>query len=245
MYNQVRYLDAGDRGLVVELGNQISEEINRKIRNLTLAIDTKEIEGVEEVIPTYRSLLVNYDPLTIRRELLIEKLKKLEENIEEVELPQPKLVKIPTLYGGEEGADLEHVAQVNKLTEEEVIELHSKPKYLIYMLGFTPGFVYLGGLAKKIATPRLQEPRTKIPAGSVGIADNQTGVYPIESPGGWQLIGRTPVKLFAPYRERPILQGIESGNYIKFEPIDKQEYQRIVIAVDNGNYQVEIEEINV
>ncbi|MCK8816903.1 5-oxoprolinase subunit PxpB [Natroniella sulfidigena] len=241
MYNQARYLDAGDKAVVVELGNQISTEINRKIRNFTLAIEKEGLEGVGEVVPTYRSLLITYDPLTIERDLLIEKLKILEENLEEIELPQPKLVKIPTLYKGE---GLEYVSQVNGLTAEEVVELHSKPKYLIYMLGFTPGFVYLGGLAEKLATPRLQEPLTKIPAGSVGIADNQTGIYPIESPGGWQLIGKTPVKLFDPDRKQPILEGIESGNYIKFEPITAEEYEAIAVVVEDGDYQVEVKQID-
>ncbi|WP_408956510.1 5-oxoprolinase subunit PxpB [Natroniella sp. ANB-PHB2] len=241
MYNKTKYLDAGDKALVVEIGNQISEKINKKIRNLILAIEKKEFKGVEEVIPTYRSLLVIYDPLTIKRELLIENLKRLEEDIEEIELPQPKVVKIPILYGGEGGPDLEHVARVNGLTSEEVIELHSEAMYLIYMLGFTPGFVYLGGLTEQIATPRLDEPRIEIPAGSVGIADNQTGIYPIESPGGWQLIGRTPVKLFAPYRDKPILAEIESGNYIKFEAITENEYQKIATAIEAGNYQIEVD----
>ena len=128
-----------------------------------------------------------------------------------------------------------HVAEHNGLTEEEVIALHSGTDYLVYMMGFTPGFTYLGGMSEKIATPRLQTPRTAIPAGSVGIAERQTGVYPIESPGGWQLIGRTPVQLFDPSKQPPVIA--EPGDYIRFVPVSPEEYGRIYEEVRNGVYQ--------
>ena len=135
------------------------------------------------------------------------------------------MLEIPVLYGGEMGPDLEFVAQHAGKTPEEVVGIHTSADYLIYMLGFTPGFAYLGGMSGEIAAPRLETPRVKIPAGSVGIAGSQTGVYPIDSPGGWQLIGRTPVRMYDPEREPPILP--QAGQYIRFYPIDRAEFDRI------------------
>ena len=138
------------------------------------------------------------------------------------------------LYGGEEGPDIQFVAAHNGLSVKEVIELHTSGLYLIYMLGFTPGFTYLGGMSDKIATPRLTVPRVSIPAGSVGIADSQTGIYPLQSPGGWQLIGRTPVKMYDPDRTEPILP--KAGQYIKFYAIDRAEYDRIAALEAANSY---------
>ena len=152
----------------------------------------------------------------------------------EIEIPPSPVLEIPVLYGGEMGPDLPFVAEHAGLSEEEVIRIHSSTEYLIYMLGFTPGFTYLGGMSEKIATPRLKQPRVKIPAGSVGIAGTQTGVYPIDSPGGWQLIGRTPVKMYDPDRETPILP--EAGQYIKFYPVTQEEYDAIRKEVDAGTF---------
>ena len=146
------------------------------------------------------------------------------------------MVEIPTLYGGEYGPDLDHVADHNGLTPEEVIQIHSSADYLVYMMGFTPGFPYLGGMSENIATPRLQTPRTAIPAGSVGIAEQQTGVYPIESPGGWQLIGRTPVQLFDPQRDPPVV--VEAGDFIRFAPITETTYYVVQQQVQVGSYQL-------
>ena len=162
---------------------------------------------------------------------------KLLAKLDSVEIPPSEVLEVPVLYGGEEmGPDLKFVAENAKMSEEEVIKLHSEPEYLIYMLGFTPGFTYLGGLNDAIETPRLKTPRVKIPAGSVGIAGKQTGVYPIDSPGGWQLIGRTPLKMYDADREKPILP--EAGQYIKFVPIDRAEFDRIAAEVEKGTYEV-------
>ena len=144
----------------------------------------------------------------------------------EITIPPPELFEIPVAYGGEKGPDLGFVAQHNGLTPEDVIEIHSAGTYLIYMLGFTPGFPFLGGLSERLFTPRLETPRAVVPAGSVGIANNQTGIYPIDSPGGWQLIGKTPIKLYDPKRENPIL--LKAGNYLKFKKISETEYQKIL-----------------
>jgi len=232
------YKIAGDRGIVVEFENEISEKVNSKVRNMFLAIEKSEIKGVEEVIPTYRSLLVLYDPLVINGMDLLTELKALEKNIKPTEIEKPKTIEIPVVYGGKFGPDLEFVAQHNNLSVEEVIKIHTERKYLIYMLGFTPGFPYLGGMSKKIATPRLENPRTKIPEGSVGIAGNQTGIYPIESPGGWRLIGRTPLKLFDPYGKQPFL--LQAGDYLKFVSVNEQHYHSIKAQVENGSYTVKI-----
>jgi len=142
------------------------------------------------------------------------------------------VTEVPTIYGNEYGPDLEFVAKHNGLTPEEVVQIHAGTAYLIYMLGFMPGFVYLGGMSPKIATPRLETPRIKIPGGSVGIAGSQTGIYPAESPGGWQLIGRTPLKLFDPYRQPPAL--LQAGNYVTFVSITPQEFARIKGEVEQG-----------
>ena len=145
------------------------------------------------------------------------------------------MLEVPVLYGGEEmGPDLAFVAEHAGLSEQEVIDLHTSTEYLIYMLGFTPGFTYLGGMSAKLETPRLKQPRVKIPAGSVGIAGKQTGVYPIDSPGGWQLIGRTPVKMYDPNRETPILP--KAGQYIKFRAIERTEYDEIAAAAEKNEY---------
>jgi KipI family sensor histidine kinase inhibitor len=148
-----------------------------------------------------------------------------ENKLDKWEIPPPEIVEIQVAYGDDFGPDLEFVAQHNNLTPEEVIQIHTSGTYLIYMLGFTPGFPFLGGLSEKIFTPRLEKPRQLVPAGSVGIAKNQTGIYPIDSPGGWQLIGRTPIKLYDPTGFPPIL--LKAGNYLRFKSISRKDFQEI------------------
>ncbi len=234
MYEKTKYLMAGDKALTMEFGNSISKEVNNKVRSITVAIETRNIKGIVELVPTYRSLMIHYNPLKISYDELINALKQLEIQLETIELPAAQVVEIPTLYGGEYGPDIENVANHNQLKLEDVINIHTSNEYLIYMLGFTPGFPYLGGMDSKIATPRLESPRTKINAGSVGIAGGQTGIYPIDSPGGWQIIGRTPIPLFDSQREIPIL--LKAGNYIIFRSIGENEYKEIEEAVKKGTY---------
>lgn len=224
---ETKYLLAGDKSIVVELGDAIDEEINRKVINLMKNIEESNLmESIDEMIPTYRSLMINYNPLKVTFNNLINSIKEIESNLKISDKGEIKVVKIPVLYGDDFGPDIETVAKQNDLTIEEVIKLHSEVEYLVYMLGFTPGFTYLGGMNKKLETPRLSNPRVKIPAGSVGIAGKQTGVYPIDSPGGWQLIGRTPIDLYEPKRENPIL--LSAGDYVKFIPITKEEFEKIL-----------------
>ncbi len=233
---EVRFLLTGDTSLCVEFGNEISTDINKQIRAFNIALADSKIPGIVETVPTYRSLMVHYDPGVIEYAPLVKKLKGLLGQLDSIEIPPSPVLEIPVLYGGEEGPDLAFVAEHNGKTPEEVIKIHTSTEYLIYMLGFTPGFTYLGGMSDEIATPRLTTPRVKIPAGSVGIAGTQTGVYPIDSPGGWQLIGRTPVRMYDPDRETPILP--EAGQYIKFYAIDKAEYDRIAAEEAKGGYKV-------
>lgn len=218
-----KILPAGDQALVVEFGNEISEELNRKVQILNKKIKSMDISGIMETIPTFRSLMVVYDP----EKVSFDKLKKILSNIRldpgAEGNKSGRVVEIPVCYGGEFGEDLPDVASHAGLTEEEVIALHASKEYNIYMLGFLPGFPYLGGLDKRLHTPRLENPRTRIPAGSVGIGGEQTGIYPFDSPGGWRLIGRTPLKLYDPEREEPFL--FEAGDYIRFVPITKEEYE--------------------
>jgi len=236
MMGHVRYLPVGDTGLFVEFENKISQEVNEMVRNLWLALEFDNVKGIEEIIPTYRSLFITYNPSVLSLEKLISKIKDSKERMVKKNLPKSVITEIPVLYGNVYGPDLEFIAEYHGLTIKDVIKIHSSRNYLIYMLGFAPGFPYLGGMSKKIATPRLKKPRVLIPAGSVGIADQQTGVYPIEGPAGWRLVGRTPLRLFDPHRETPIL--LKAGNYILFRPIDLKEYDDIEKAVVSGCYNV-------
>ncbi len=236
IYEEPRFLSGGDKAIFVEFGDAIAPELNRRVRNLMLTIQAKKISGVIETVPTYRSLLVYFDPRQISAKKLRETLYSLTQPLAENGLPKPKLIEIPTAYGGEYGPDLEFVAAYNGLSVPEVVEIHISTPYLIYMIGFVPGFPYLGGMSPRIVTPRLETPRAKITAGSVGIAGNQTGIYPVESPGGWRLIGRTPLKLFDPSREPLAL--FQAGDYLTFVSITPEEFSSIKEAVEQQTYLV-------
>ena len=236
IYDKPLFFPAGDMALVAELGNAITPEINRRVRSLTDALEQGGIPGVFDFLPTYRSVLVYYDPLATTSEKVQSAIEHLLDNAEEAGACARHIVHIPTLYGGDMGPDIAFVALHNGIDEQEVVNIHSGADYLVYMMGFSPGFAYLGGLDERLATPRLQSPRTEIPSGAVGIAETQTGVYPMASPGGWQLIGRTPLKLFDPTRERPVL--LSAGDYVRFVPIESQQaYDYILRQVESGEYQ--------
>ena len=235
LYPQSRIVPAGDRAVTVEVGEGIAVEVNRRVRALGLAIQQAQAAGVEEVVPAYRSLLVYYDPLRLSFTDLEAHLRDMEGRLSEAPADAPRVVELPTVYGGENGPDIDYVAEHAGLSVQEVVEVHSSADYLVYMMGFTPGFTYLGGLSERIVTPRLETPRTAIPAGSVGIAEAQTGVYPMTSPGGWRLIGRTPVPLFDPHREPPVL--VEPGEYVRFVPVSAEDARRIEDQVRAGTFQ--------
>lgn len=215
----------GDKGLLVEYGDEINPKVNHKVRAIKYALTENPLKGVEELIPTYRSLIIIYNPSQTNPTALKERLLVLENKIIDVKIPPPKIIKIPVCYGGDLGPDIGFVAKYHNITVDKVIELHTRPEYQIYMLGFTPGFPFLGGLPDELHTPRLETPRSKVPAGSVGIANGQTGIYSIDSPGGWQLIGRTPLKIFEQTRENPFL--FEAGDKLKFESISLEKYKKI------------------
>ena len=238
MCEPAKYLPAGDKGLVVEFGNAISPAINNKVRSFALALEHAGISGIVEYIPTYRSILVIYDPLVWQPDLLVARFRELEHSLGLMELPQPDIYYLPVAYGGEFGPDLPYVCQHTGLTEKDVVRIHTSVKYLIYMLGFTPGFPYLGGMDKRLATPRLDTPRIQVPAGSVGITGTQTGIYPVESPGGWRIIGSTPVKLFNPFIKKPAL--LNAGDYVSFFAVTPAEYHQIFKAMAKGEYQVKV-----
>lgn len=220
----VRFLPCGDQAVTVEWGSTIDEHINRQVHAFARKAEELFHPAITEVVPTYRSATVHYRPEVLSYEELNQLLAPLAQGGAE-EAEELPVVEIPVCYGGEYGPDLLEVAQHCSLTPEEVIARHTAPTYRIYMLGFTPGFPYLGGMDPSIAAPRRKEPRIHIPAGSVGIAGEQTGVYPIVSPGGWQLIGRTPLRLFDPQREQPIL--LSAGAGIRFVPIDEETFRKM------------------
>ena len=242
MENSVRFLFSGDSALVIEFGNEISVDINKKIRKMMDDIKKENIDGIVELVPTYCSLLINYDVLKIDYNTLVEKLKTfLNNDLETAEGEEGTLIEIPTLYNDEVGPDLSYVAEHNKLSKEEVIKIHTGTDYLVYMLGFMPGFTYLGGMSEKIATPRLESPRLQIYPGSVGIAGKQTGMYPSISPGGWRIIGRTPLKLYNPDSDTPVY--ISSGDYVRYVSISEEEYNEILKKVENNEYKLNIRKI--
>ncbi len=237
---QIKIAPLGDKALRVEFGAEISPEINRKIRSFSLLLEKVKIDGVIEWIPTYTAVTLFYDPYALSFNTLIEKVQHLNTMLEEEENFQTEIIHIPTYYGGLFGPDLETVAGYNQLSVEEVIKIHTQNKYLIYMMGFTPGFPYLGGMSEKIATPRLKTPRKRVLPGSVGIAGEQTGIYSLETPGGWQIIGRTPLRLYDPKRKTPML--FQAGKYLKFVSISKDEYDYIEESIKLGTYQLKIQE---
>ncbi len=229
-----RLLSAGESCVVVDFGEHIDYDINRRVQSLRKALEKASLPWIREMVPTYRSLAVYFrvpgEDLARIHQALEEALGSLKK-----EGSHPgEMVEIPVCYGGEFGPDLSFVASSHGFSEKEVIRRHSGREYYCYMLGFTPGFPYLGGMDLSLATPRLSKPRQVIPGGSVGIADQQTGIYPMESPGGWQLIGRTPLTLFDPGKEPPTL--LDAGLWIRFVPVSPEEYRTIARQVHSGNY---------
>lgn len=218
-----RYLPFGDAALVVEFGDIIDSKINQRVFALQNAITEAKIHGVDELVPTYRSLLIRYNSLKKNYDQLISEVKNLANRSTEPNAKTARKIIIPVVYGGAYGLDLNSVADWHGLTEKQVVKMHSEKEYRVYMIGFVAGFPYLGEVANEIATPRLETPRLKVPAGSVGIAEKQTGIYPCEAPSGWRIIGRTPLKLFDLKQEPPAL--LNPGDSVRFKPITEIEYK--------------------
>ena len=224
---EMKILPAGDRALVADFGNVISEDVNRKVNALKKTLLAEKVAGVREMIPTYRSLLVEYNPAVISMQELSRRIEAaaIKWDGATAETEKKRVREIPCCYGGKYGEDLAGLAELTGLSEKEIIDIHAGTEYRVYMLGFLPGFVYLGGMDERIAAPRLSSPRVSIPAGSVGIGGGPTGVYPMASPGGWRLIGRTPVQFYDPAAENPVL--CEAGDYIRFVPVPPGKYERL------------------
>jgi KipI family sensor histidine kinase inhibitor len=229
-----RLLLSGDSAIVVEFGDGIDVRINTRVRLLHHALGAAAHAGIVETVPTYRSLMVHYDPMVLPREALEDVILTTAERLPEDIREPVRTVEIPVTYGGEAGPDLADVAAAAGVDEQAVVDLHAGGDYVVFMLGFMPGFPYLGGLPPRLATPRLATPRTLVPAGSVGIAGGQAGIYPTESPGGWRLIGRTPIRLFDPLRSPPTL--LEAGDHVRFVPITQTDYDAIAREVVAGTY---------
>ena len=233
---KVRFLSAGDRALVVEFGDRVDRRLSERVLRLDAIIRSNPPPGIVETVPTFRSLAVYYDPLlTSRGELqrAIAPLLDLRDN------PRTgaKLWQVPVCYEGEFAPDLAEVARLTGLTPNDVVALHSGTQFHVYMLGFLPGFPYMGDLPPQLALPRRADPRLRVPAGSISIATSLTAIYPYESPGGWHLIGATPIRMFDPERSEPAL--FAPGDAVRFEPIDAAEFAAIRKAVDTRSYEVE------
>ena len=211
----------GDRAVLVELGEGIHPKINQKVRALYTGLATHAFKGIKDLVPSYRSLMVVYDPLVITLNSLQSQLNQIWSNLDDTRQPEPRIVEIPVVYGDQYGPDLGWIADYHQMSPHEIIRLHTQPLYQVYMIGFMPGYPYMGEVPDEIVTPRRKTPRTHVPAGSVGIAQKQTGIYPVASPGGWQIIGRTPMRLFDPKGQPPCF--IEMGDRIKFNVITEQE----------------------
>ena len=230
--NNANIRPLGDSALVIQLGDGISPSIHEKVRNLSNLLEKEPFTGLIESVPSYNSLTIYYNPVAVYLSstdkealspykkvsaFILALIGKLGTN----ETPEQRLLTIPVLYGGEFGPDLEYVASYHGLSVEKVVQIHSSNDYLVYMIGFAPGFPFMGGLDERIATPRKDSPRLAIAPGSVGIAGKQTGIYPLETPGGWQIIGRTPVDLFLPELSPPTM--LQSGDRIRYVPITLEE----------------------
>jgi KipI family sensor histidine kinase inhibitor len=218
----VQFKPSSDQSLLIYFGREITLQANERVRRLLRLLETEPIAGIRNLHPAYCSLLVKFDALKLQHDDLETILRGYLNRLGEVRLPEPRLVEIPVCYGGEFGPDLDEVSAMHGLTPAQAIELHSSTIYLVYFLGFTPGFAYLGELPEALVTPRLATPRRIVPAGSVGIAGNQTGVYPVGTPGGWRILGRTPTSMFR--AEENGLSLLAIGDRVRFVPIPPERF---------------------
>ena len=230
----MQIIPLGDTALLLEIGETIDESTHKRVQGAWQALAAAPMPGVSELVPAYTTVTVFYEPLRVVQAgapdndiagWLSERVRDRLKNPPKLDKPKGRTVEIPVCYGGEFGPDLGPVAKQAKLSPEEVIKRHGKAEYLVYLIGFAPGFPYLGGLPKELATPRHAKPRMAVPPGSVGIADHQTGIYPLATPGGWNLIGRTPLDMFLPREDPPSL--LRAGDRVRFRAISREEFLRL------------------
>jgi KipI family sensor histidine kinase inhibitor len=233
-----RIAAAGDRALVMELNDEIDEQTNRQVVALAENLASSPIVGVIETVPTYRSLLVGYDPMLVRgRELSVLLLKRLAAvNSARTE---GRRITVPVLYGGDAGVDLDALADLKGISPQELVEIHSSARYRVYMIGFAPGFAYLGGLPERLHTPRLATPRQRVEAGVIGIGGKQASINSVAGPSGWRFIGRTPLRTFDPLRSQPFV--LRAGDEVRFRPITRDEAAELDAAARTGNLRPEWE----
>lgn len=229
-----RFLSVGDTAFAIEFGERIDPELNSLVHLAAARIAAAHLPGLVETVPTFRSLLVHYDPLVTSAEALQRALAERDLGTADAVAPV-RVWHLPVLYGGAAGPDLESVAAETGLSPDEVIARHSEQLYCVYVQGFLPGFAYLGDLPPELELPRLASPRVRVPAGSVAIALRMTGVYPVESPGGWRLLGNTPVRFFDPACDPPTL--LSPGDGVRFMPINADEHARLSREVAYGVYR--------
>jgi inhibitor of KinA len=213
---------ASDQSLLIYFGQQITRNAHERVRKLLHLLEAEPLEGIRNLHPGYCSVLVKFDALRWRHQELQDILSEYLARLGDITLPEPRQVEIPVCYGGQHGPDLDDVSAIHQIKPEQVIHLHSSTTYLVYFLGFVPGFAYLGELPIALVTPRLPTPRRSVPPGSVGIAGTQTGVYPFATPGGWRLLGRTPVSMFR--SDRKELSLVSIGDRVRFLPISPEKF---------------------
>jgi KipI family sensor histidine kinase inhibitor len=231
----LRFAPCGDLAVSVELGDEISRQVNARVLALEYLIRRTALGGVTETVPTFRSLLVYYDPLVVEYEALCEALRGLARQARPDVLPPARTVELPCCYGGELGFELPAAAEKLGLSPEEVARLHASADYYVFFVGFTPGLPYMTGMPERLTIPRLQTPRTNTPPGSVGIGGTQCSVYSVESPGGFWVLGRTPLRLYDPDAPDPIL--LRAGDHVRFRQITAADYEEIASRVAAGTYQ--------
>jgi inhibitor of KinA len=234
IYAEPRLLPCGDLALSVELGDDINREVNARVLALEYLIQQRGLSGVTETVPSYRSLLVYYDPLVVGWDALTKSLHALWREARPEVLPPARTVEVPCCYGGDLGFELEAAAEKIGLPPDEVARLHADPDYYVYFVGFTPGLPYMTGMPESLYIPRLVQPRLKTPPGSVSIGGIQCCIYSVESPGGFWVLGRTPLRLYDPRSADPIL--LRAGDHVRFTMITRPEYNAIAAAVAEGTY---------
>lgn len=232
----VRFLSAGDRALIVEFGDRVDRTLSERVLRLDAIIHANAPDGLVETVPTFRSLIVYYDPLVTGRAKLEQAIVGILDR-KDSRPSSTTLWRVPVCYEGEYAPDLAEVARLTRLTTADVVALHSATRFHVYMLGFLPGFPYMGDLPKELALPRRADPRLRVPAGSISIATSLTAIYPYESPGGWHLIGTTPIRLFDPERVRPAL--FTPGDAVEFDAIDAAAFASIRRSVEKDDYTLE------